>query len=56
VPIKEIEMVRMKITGRRDWKERMEIDNLKNTLAISSGYRIIRIWSDEIDLKWRVMS
>tara|TARA_R110000744_G_scaffold46571_3_gene102901 strand:+ start:39 stop:710 length:672 start_codon:yes stop_codon:yes gene_type:complete len=38
-----------------NWKERIEIDEMKNQMAIKNGFKMVRVWSDEIDLKWRVV-
>lgn len=36
-------------------KEHKKIDQEKNKLAKEQGYKLIRIWEDEIDKEWRII-
>lgn len=37
-----------------DWEKRMKVDKEKNLMAKKHGYRIVRIWEDEIEKVWRL--
>lgn len=36
-------------------RQNIENDKYKNQLAKQNGYRIIRVWGDEINFLWRIM-
>ncbi len=39
-----------------EWqKGKIDNDNRKNRIAEDNGYRLIRIWEDEIDIVWRII-
>ena len=38
-----------------DIDKRVENDILKNDLAKNNGYRLIRIWDDELNKEWRII-
>jgi len=38
-----------------DWMHRVFNDIYKNELALERGFKLVRIWEDEIDKVWKII-